>query len=54
MSYRKHAVSKRARIAHKKRAQKRKKKLGGVAAFAYSSAVGVSKRQLSARMGRLG
>lgn len=40
-SYRKHHQSKRARIAHTKRVKQRKKKFGGLAAFAYDSAVGV-------------
>lgn len=54
MSYRRHAVSKMARKAHKKREAKRKKRLGGLAAFSYSSSVGVSKRRLSSRMGFVG
>lgn len=36
-SYRKHTNSKRARVEHTKRVKQRKKKYGGVAAFAYDS-----------------
>lgn len=54
VSYRKHSISKFARKQHKKRAQKRKAKLAGVAAFAYASSVGVSKKRLSSRMSRIG
>lgn len=54
MSYRRHSVSKRARVAHKKREKQRKKKLGGLAAFGYSNSVGVGKKRLSARMGSVG
>ncbi|HZS84196.1 MAG TPA: hypothetical protein VFA50_15075 [Stellaceae bacterium] len=54
MSYRRHTVSKAARKAHKRREKKRKAAFGGLAAFAYGSLIGVSKKRLSARMGRLG
>lgn len=37
MAYRKHHTSKRARIEHAKRVKKRKKRYGGLAAFAYDS-----------------
>lgn len=40
MSHRKHRNSKRARIAHTRRVKKRKKRYGGLAAFAYDSQVG--------------
>ncbi len=37
MSYRKHYNSKRARVMHTRRVKQRKKKYGGLAAFAYDS-----------------
>ncbi len=39
-SYRKHSNSKRARVEHTRRVKQRKKKYGGLAAFAYDSAIG--------------
>lgn len=39
-SYRRHSNSKRARVEHTKRVKQRKKKYGGLAAFAYDSQVG--------------
>jgi len=50
--YRRHSTSKLARKQHKKREKKRKEQFGGLAAFAYSSDVGLSKRQLARRGGR--
>jgi hypothetical protein len=52
-SYRKHHISKRTRIAHHKRFQKRKKKMGGLAAFAYISDIGKNKNKLGNGMGLL-
>ena len=37
-SYKRHRMSKRARIGHTKRVKARKKKFGGVAAFAFDDA----------------
>lgn len=53
MSYRRYSVGKSARRAHKRREKKRKKKLGGLAAFAYSDCRGQSKKRLSSSMGRM-
>jgi hypothetical protein len=52
MSYRRHSISKAARKAHKRREKKRKKQLGGLAAFAYSDCRGKSRKTLAASMGR--
>lgn len=53
MAYRRHSVSKAARKAHKRREKKRKKSLGGLAAFWFSDSRGVSKKRLAAASGRL-
>lgn len=50
-SYKKHRVSKGARKAHKKRAQKRKAAFGGLAAFCETHP---QSRNGGKRMGKLG
>jgi hypothetical protein len=47
VSYRRLGTSKAARKAHRKRAQVRKARFGGLAAFYYEDARGKSRRQLS-------
>lgn len=44
-SYRRHTMSKRARIEHTRRVKQRKTKYGGLAAFSYDCAIGRSLRQ---------
>ena len=52
MAYQRHAVSKAARKAHKRREKKRKALFGGMAAFAYTDSRGVAKRRLARASGR--